>query len=180
MIVVDLFAPGDGMVVRDTSSGLDWLHLTKQGRHTVAEIEADAGGWIGAGFRRAACAEVKPLVSGFSVSIAEAQRARDLFGQVLIPYGGNLLTHDGIEATCAGDPSKRSIAGVAYFRKWTGATEFELGRLTETVGWWSSSNGFAASPSYYHWLVRATPVPEPGAGVLVVLGLGALALGRRI
>ena len=45
---VDLDAPGDGLLSRDTDAGLDWLDLLETVGLAWDDIQAGAGGWIGA------------------------------------------------------------------------------------------------------------------------------------
>lgn len=46
LIEVDLISAGDGLVSRDTLTGLDWLDLTATTDLSYDQVEADADGWI--------------------------------------------------------------------------------------------------------------------------------------
>lgn len=53
LLELDLLTAGDGLVTRDTETGLDWLDLTATLNLSYNDIEADLGGWISLGFRHA-------------------------------------------------------------------------------------------------------------------------------
>jgi hypothetical protein len=65
VLAVDLSQPGDGLVTRDTDSGLEWLDLTLTTNLSWNEVEAGAGGWLAAGWRRATGQEVCGLMGSF-------------------------------------------------------------------------------------------------------------------
>jgi hypothetical protein len=66
IVVVDLDSPGDGLIKRDTETGLDWLDLSApvppgnflDPGYSIDDILAGAGGWLGRGFRYATTSEV--------------------------------------------------------------------------------------------------------------------------
>lgn len=58
---LDLLAPSDGLLTRDTATNLEWLDLTATTNTSWAEIDSDAGGWLSLGFRRATGPEVCEL-----------------------------------------------------------------------------------------------------------------------
>lgn len=66
IVVVDLDVPGDGLIKRDSDTGLDWLDLSAPAPdgnfldpgYSVDDILAGAGGWLGRGFRYATEPEV--------------------------------------------------------------------------------------------------------------------------
>ena len=43
--VVDLFAPGDGLLTRESDTGLDWLDPTTTQNQSYNSIATGAGGW---------------------------------------------------------------------------------------------------------------------------------------
>jgi len=59
LVEIDLLAPGDGLITRDTETGLDWLDLdgVTTGLSYDA-IQGGAGGWLASGWRYATEAEV--------------------------------------------------------------------------------------------------------------------------
>jgi hypothetical protein len=61
---VDLFAPGDALVTRDTDTGLDWLDVPLTTNLSFDQVQGGAGGWIAAGWRYATEAEVCHLWTG--------------------------------------------------------------------------------------------------------------------
>jgi len=58
LLEIDLAAPGDGLVTRDTATALDWLDLTESAGLSFADVEAGAGGFTADGWRYATEAEV--------------------------------------------------------------------------------------------------------------------------
>lgn len=58
LISIDLNHTNDGLITRDTVSGLDWLDLTSTLGQSVNETNNNQGGWISKGFRYANEAEV--------------------------------------------------------------------------------------------------------------------------
>ncbi|HVP13991.1 MAG TPA: hypothetical protein VMS88_00525, partial [Terriglobales bacterium] len=52
LVAADLFSAGDGLVTRDTDSGLDWLDLPGLTTNLSYDaIQGGAGGWIAGGWR---------------------------------------------------------------------------------------------------------------------------------
>src|SRR5262245_30083960 len=68
LISLDLFAPGDGLLTRDTGRGMEWLDLYTSRGFSWDEIEAGAGGFQDLGFRHATEAEVMDLFTQVGVS----------------------------------------------------------------------------------------------------------------
>jgi len=63
LVEVDLLAPGDKLVTRDTETGLDWLDLGGVTTNLSYDaIQGGAGGWIANGWRYATQAEVCALI----------------------------------------------------------------------------------------------------------------------
>jgi hypothetical protein len=62
LVEVDLDAPGDKLVTRDTETGLDWLDVggVTTG-YSYDSIQGGAGGWLASGWRYATQAEVCAL-----------------------------------------------------------------------------------------------------------------------
>ncbi len=61
---VDLFRPGDGLVTRDTESGIDWIDLHGSGfLPTGSYLEVVASDWYAQGWRHARHADVCGLVA---------------------------------------------------------------------------------------------------------------------
>lgn len=63
IVELDLDAPGDGLITRDSETGLDWLDPSETLGFTYLEIELGAGGWTDVGFRHATGSEVCQLFS---------------------------------------------------------------------------------------------------------------------
>jgi len=58
LLEVDLDEPGDGLVTRDTTAGLDWLDPVLSTGLSFEEVEADVGGFVPDGWRHAEGEEV--------------------------------------------------------------------------------------------------------------------------
>jgi hypothetical protein len=171
IVLEDLDTPGDGLLKRDTETGLNWLDLSATGVSlgepgiSVAAILADAGGWVRRGFRYATESEVcsyfdhlglapnpcpGPEASGWTLPI------RDLIGTSLCCIGQTAYSMGAYDD--GGDPLLYGRAG--YYGSVLG------------------SNGVIAEPStvpvaasealtqYTHFLVRAAAGPAlPALGV---------------
>jgi hypothetical protein len=62
LVEVDLDIPGDGLITRDTDSGLDWLDLKVTSGLSYDDVSGGAGGWITDGWRYAVSGELCELL----------------------------------------------------------------------------------------------------------------------
>lgn len=58
----DLFAPGDGLVTHDPSTGLEWLDPVETENLSWNDVVGGAGGWTAAGWRHATGSELCALI----------------------------------------------------------------------------------------------------------------------
>jgi hypothetical protein len=181
LVEVDLNAPGDALVTRDTDSGLDWLEV--EGVTTglsYEDIQAGAGGWLAAGWRYATQAEVchlftahadLPCNSGESPRNTAPTDAYDILDRlgvtetVIITWPVQYLRLQAIYEDGTG--------GVA-----AGFALLEVGQTLPPGFFWSTET-FAVADQFPYgtwgsFLVRATPpqVPVlPPVGVAAVIAL---------
>lgn len=188
LLELDLFAPGDALVTRDTASGLDWLELTLTTSASFEDVAAGAGGWTSAGWRHATAAELCGLVEGDGTLTSACPQTAALAGSGLrILQIAQLLG------------STSSGGGGGFGGGSTGASGFyDDGDASDGfVGWGSFALGGSPLPTFTafvrddvweidrtsaslgHYLVRAS-VPEPSAAFLCALATAAgLAAVRR-
>jgi hypothetical protein len=171
----DLFAMGDGLLTRDSTSGLEWLDLTETTDLSSDDILADVGGWIGLGFRHATTAEVCtimvrlglapslcPGTSGFVLG-NHVQQHMDLMGlTVTIPGAESGSGH--YEDANSGNTQ---VGGATYGLSFGNSLVFVLeDNLDPTV----------ADPYVGHFLVRSFGPGVPGLPPWGAALLGALLL----
>ena len=175
----DLFAPGDGLLTRDTVTLLEWLDLTSTTSVSPDEILAGAGpgpgGWVGLGFSHATTEQVKQLFlhSGPVVTI--------------VPYPGAYYEHNYEPAV--------HLTNLIGMTSPLSTASFGLAKYTTLPGQYDAAaigidrdKGAFATPylmhpsSWSHWttgnfLVRSydpTPIPEPSTLVLLSGAIGLL------
>lgn len=68
--VVDLDSPGDGLITRDTATGLEWLDVSETSGLSYNEVEAGADGWLASGWRHATGAQVCDLFARHALAPA--------------------------------------------------------------------------------------------------------------
>jgi PEP-CTERM motif len=181
LVEQDLYAPGDGLVSRDVSHGIDWLDLPLTVGLSIDDVSNGAGGWTSQGWAIATYSDVCGLavdVMGPSVicpteyssaSIYYDDRALDsihLLG-ITDEFGDGHIGSSGFFDD--GDLSDgEAVLGSYFFLVNLNGVDQSQFNLTENQG-----------PSIYtRWsnvgvfLVR--PIPEPGTGALLSIGLLAL------
>lgn len=185
LIVVDLVAPGDGLVTRDTASGLDWLDVTETRGVTFDAVEAGAGGWIAAGWRHATGAEVCALFTTLGGVPSPCPGAQIYqpgnFGQPHLDFLG--ITDIRDQDYSPGTLHLEQIWAV-YDDETAGPVGLvELSVDTHSDGWvqtFIDVQDDAWDPSrftgYANFLVRA--IPEPGSASLLAAGLMLVVWGR--
>ena len=180
IIELDLVAPGDGWVTRDTGAGLDWLDLTVTKDLAFQDVADGAGGWADEGWRAATSGEVCDLFLTLGAAPSPCPGVAVIDGPVgavhLSFLGITTITPSGSEQFWGffddgGDPMR---VGVVEF-----SVERPTGSLRTYIAVRPSSWDAAQSASDNGvFLVRA--IPEPSSAALLLIGLAGLCLRRRI
>ncbi len=181
LISVDLYSSHDGLITRDTDTGLEWLDLTSTVNYSYNDMLTELGsGGAFEGFRYATVADIDNLQlsaglpSGLFSSAStyfyrtEFATLMDLVGitnstsTYEYSYG---LTGDPFEpSTLTDDRIMRGFAMSAF------AVRAQQGVVGDSI----------ASASIGSWLIRDTvSVPEPTSLVLLLFGLMGLGLVKR-
>ena len=172
LIEVDLLAGGDGLITRDTATGLDWLDLTPTNGISInaalaLSVVADHG------FQVATIAQVGVLFANAGIASSAANAADFVPAQTLMGLVG-------CTRNCSGSYFPES-KGHAI---WTGTTirnALIALNTNSSLGSANTAGNFPADPyntaessasaSAGTWLVRASPVPEPTSALLIASGL---------
>ena len=179
LVAVDLFTAGDGLLTRDTGSGLDWIDVTATVSRSYNDIEAGAGGWISLGFRHATGSELCGLFATYAEAPAPCPASSSHPGAVVDPdlvqalqgFVGVTFSGRGIEASSGyfDDGNASDNVGVASLQ-YNSSSSSGRSSVRSDVALATQTSGSTSG----HWLVR--PVPEPSTAVLVAAGLIVLAL----
>jgi hypothetical protein len=172
---VDLDTPGDGLITRDTETGLDWLDLTETAPiefvgPSVNEVLAGAGGWTNRGFRYATTTEVcmffdhlglVPDPCPGSTTHGATMAIMDLIGESACCPGQSIYAEAAFDD--GGDPNSHGQGG--YVR--TIQTGGRVSVFEDSIG--------VDEPAFLnsHFLVRASP-PGPAVPLLDVQAMGLL------
>lgn len=175
LIAVDLDSAGDGLVTRDTATGLEWLDLTLTTNLSVNAILGGAGGWLASGWRYPAPYDLFHLwTNGGIVEIS-------LFGSPANLAGIALLTGLLGETSTVGDIGTFGLAlegcagpcaGLNFLASLSGG-QVGVASMSDAAFDLDYSN-----PVYGHWLVRDA-IPEPATALLLTAGLAWLAARPR-
>jgi hypothetical protein len=104
LVSADFRKPGDGLLTRDTRTGLEWLDLSQTQRYTYAQLAGGAGGFIEKGrFQFASASQVENLLKSARLEPspfpASAQVSGDAVGvyriQTLLDYESCSLSESG-------------------------------------------------------------------------------------
>lgn len=182
LISADLYASGDGLLTRDTSTALEWLDLTA----TVGQSRSAVlgGSFVGQGFRYATQADVLQLW----IDAGASGPFNNQFGsnyQVGNFVAANLLINlMGCTSQLVGDPCDGANQNfqIAFFG--SGAADAALVdyfgppdqlRAGLAAMWidFGPTVDILHRPDVGSYLVRAVAVPEPGS--MFMLGAGLIA-----
>jgi hypothetical protein len=178
LIAVDLLTAGDGLITRDSETGLNWLDLTATVNRSYSDIEADVGGWISLGFRHATGSEVCGLFTVHALAPSPCPNATSAngSGNVVATLQGFVgITNSGVRVVGShgmfDDGDASNTVGWAFVQYSVFSTSSQSAVLDD--------GAFAdtAGGTIGHWLVH--PVPEPSTALLLAAGLVALAGSRR-
>ena len=179
LIEIDLVSSGDGLVTRDTVTGLEWLDLTETLDKSFSDVTCGSF-YSTYGFTHATQAQVETLFLGAAVG---ATLNLDSGSFNTVPNGtaaekllGLLGQTDTLGAHLYGQAITVDGPGNSYWAPWYGKESGStLGQLA--TGTIAGTTDGSAIPFVGHWLVRSTPVPEPTTAALLALGL-LLVFGR--
>ena len=173
LVEVDLLAPGDALVTRDTQTNLDWLDLDLTFNLSYNAVIGGAGGWVADGWTHATEAQVCDLSmklgeglttcpgSNSSVSENLCQMRFDLFG-----FGldlGILETSSGIFGSIV---DNRVQVGICQHVPPGSTVAVSAGQLGVSPDF--------TSGVYGHFLVRQAPVGTPASSSWSLATLGVL------
>lgn len=184
LTVEDWQAPGDGLLTRDTATGLKWLDVTvSQGLSWNASVsELGAGGRL-AGFRRATDAEIVnfwldagiPNIGAAGATAANFQPVRalqQLWGDTgHLPFGPPDVTVTWTTTAGSFDPVDRMVEGTALLRVYesNGTADAFVRALLGARP--DQTNAFVAHALVQADSAPAAAVPEPSTIVLLIAGV---------
>ena len=183
LVAVDLFAPGDALVTRDTDSGLDWLDLPLTTSLSYDQIQAGAGNWLANGWRYATEAEVchlwvthgeAPSCTPNSPGILQPDAAMammTLLGTTENVSGGGGFVTVRVNGLYDDATAPATDVGLGRIEVSTIFGSGIFGRTTSAAANTVASNAFINTRGSF--LVRATPpaIPAlaPGAGAALAV-----------
>lgn len=175
LVSKDLSAAGDGLIMRDVKTGLEWLDLTTSVNRSFNDVSSQfALGGDFEGFRYATFNEVTTLfenagipdvgvnqASETSANFLSVQAAQDLFGRTLdLP---NAVRSQGLFDDGASSPNP-ALVGQALLSRTPGQTVANVEVFTDTPG------KDLTHPALGSWLVRDLEQPTLPNPVGVVSG----------
>lgn len=177
---LDLSAPGDGLITRDSATGLDWLDVSATTGVSFNDVVAGSGGWASLGFRHATASEACALFAAYAAVPAQGCPT----GNVAVTDRFDGATYERVKifvdllgwTTCAsgcaaGYPWTEYVAAEGWFDDEQGTSS--AGRATifytlqpnqTSVGVRTAvaSKSFAAA-QYGNFLVRPSAPPDTDA-----------------
>ena len=178
LVQIDLVqGSGDGLLIRDTSNGFDWLRLTEtKGLSVVDVIDNGIGGYADMGFGLASKVQVEAMfISGGIVQLSTlfvednylpASNLLDLFGVLQTTGGGLPATGGWVQAPGLPDLVVSGVVQTAACCPPAGrAYVADFGAVPKTSS--SDSSGV--------FLLRPIPIPPAlwlfGSGLLGLMGI---------
>lgn len=177
IVEADLAAPGDGLVTRDTGTGLDWLDLTETTGLSYDDILAGVGGWTDSGWRHATTVELCDLLPEIGLAPAPCPGSTgSVAGNQVAPHLGLLgTTNPGAgfqESLGVFDDGALPAVGLADLEHIDNIDQSEIAVTVNGLPGSSISSSIIG-----HFLVRTTPaVPAlPGSAAALACALLAAA-----
>lgn len=184
--------------VLDTQSGLSWLAVSATARQTFSQ--AETGVWAALGYRHASSVELLGLISNAGVDLSRAWRIAGVPAPGTFNNQSDVLSIYGLirllgptgwsNQPSQGDPyGQPTIYGFlsderfysweplpGHFYSYLSAT----GNVAAAELHWGEAYSDVYDSQIGNFMVRMpTPVPEPGALMLALIGLVNLRLSRR-
>jgi hypothetical protein len=184
LVSVDLFSAGDGLITRDTDTGLDWLDVPLTTSLSYDQIQAGAGNWIPNGWRYATEAEVchlwvthgeAPSCNSNTPGILQVDAAMammTLLGTTENISGGGGFVTVRVNGLYDDATAPAPSVGLGRIEVSTIFGSGIFGRVSSTAANAIPSNAFLNTRGSF--LVRASPPVIPG---LPLAGAAALAAG---
>ena len=179
LVEIDLVTPGDGLVTRDTVTGLDWLDLTETTLLSYTDVVTGAGGYTAAGWRHATGDEVcalfanelapVPCPDGNAAVFSQFTQVVSLLGVTwVLNEGPGHFAYYAIGAYDDGDAGDGLVGNGSFaWGEVTGVPRTEVGVHDDQI------NASEAASNRGNFLVRSSPVPVPSlsAAALALLAL---------
>lgn len=186
LIQADLLAPGDGLLTRDTTSGMEWLDLTPTIGVTYNAVIAGFGGFTTThGFSVARQADTVTLFANAGLTPVSGSST----DPGTIAAGTALVDLLGCTSSCAGSPGAYGFADLDAFSIGVGTVPALVVDPGVNVAWDADGGGIVgkavSAPGRGVWLLRPTVIPLPSAALLfapafaMLFGVVAAARMRR-
>lgn len=185
LIQADLLAPGDGLVTRDTTSGMEWLDLTPTIGVTYNAVIAGFGGFTTThGFSVARQADTVTLFANAGLTPVSGSST----DPGTIAAGTALVDLLGCTSSCAGSPGAYGFADLDAFSISVGTVPALVVDPGGNVAWDADGAGIVgkavSAPGRGVWLLRPTAVPLPPAVLLfapaVAMLIGLITMGKPV
>lgn len=185
LVEASFWVPGDGLITRDTTSGLEWVDPTVTAGLSYAEVSANALGLVAGGWRYATTAEVCGLMLEMGLAPAPCPGISPVVpGDATLVHLGflgvlsMLPIGDGVTAVFEDANPGVAAAGLTSISHFFGTSQVSVTEDTQGTG--------VKDPEVGHFLVRPAflPIPAlpPGGELLLALlwlGSGYARLRRR-